>query len=103
MKLIDLNPSFVSSGGEGITDAKWNPVPERKGIGLAFDCPCGDGCRAYVAFENPMDGGPPVGNGLNRWHRTGETFETLSLTPSIARQGECQWHGYLTNGEFKSV
>jgi hypothetical protein len=36
------------------------------------------------------------------WTRTGEDFETLTLTPSIhsdPAKGGCGWHGFITNGE----
>lgn len=102
MKLTDLNPAFVMSGGEGISDSEGNPVPERQGVGLAFDCPCGCRERVYLNFENPLDGGKKL-SGHPSWNRTGDTFETISLTPSILRMGGCGWHGYLTNGELKSV
>lgn len=101
MKLTDLNPAFVGSGGAGISN-KDGPVPERQGVGLAFDCPCGCGTRAYVSFTNPMDGKPPPhrARAEPRWDRTGDTFETLTLSPSILRSGpdSCGWHGYITNG-----
>ena len=31
------------------------------------------------------------------WNRTGETFEDISLTPSVNATGH--WHGNITNGE----
>lgn len=100
MRLIDLNPAFVGSGGDGITDSNGDPVPERTGIGLAFDCPCGCGTRAYVSFENPMDGKPPTESAHPIWVRNGETFEDLTLSPSILRSDPdgCSWHGFIRDG-----
>lgn len=109
MKLVDLKPGWVGTGGEGISDKDGNPVPSRKGVGVAFDCPCGKcGQRVFLSFENPMDGGKPFGSSERpHWKRTGDTFETLTLTPSILQvkteEGDCGWHGFLTDGEFKSV
>jgi hypothetical protein len=108
MKLTDLNPQFLGAGGEGVFNADGTPAPERTGAGLRFDCPCGN-CkdeweRVFVRFKNPLDGGPPVG-GEPLWTRTGETFENLTLTPSILRskeRGGCGWHGFVTNGEVAS-
>ncbi len=103
VKLTDLDPRLVSHGGEGISDSKTGePIPERKGVGMTFDCPCGD-CheRCYLQFTNPLDGGEECGGGHPTWQRTGEDFETMTLTPSIQRMGDCRWHGYLTNGELK--
>lgn len=104
VKLTDLSPSFVGAGGEGVSNADGSPVPRRDGIGLLFDCPCQKcGTRAFVYFKNPMDGQPARAGGSPTWQRTGNTFETISLTPSILRTTGCGWHGYLTEGLLKSV
>lgn len=103
MRLTDLNPRWVRAGGEGVSNADGSPVPQRTGVGMTFDCPCGCPDRAYVAFANPLDGGPPhISPDQPTWQRTGETFEALTLTPSIQRVGGCQWHGFITNGEAKA-
>ncbi len=102
MKLTELDPSFVGNGGEGVTDANGNPVPWRDGVGLELACPCGCGEYFYVGFANPLDGGPPVCEGHPHWQRTGDTFETLTLTPSILRKSGCGWHGFI-NGEIRTV
>lgn len=108
MKLTEFHPEFMSAGGDGISDQHGNPVPERHGVGVLLDCPCGkcDEChQLYVPFANPIDGGPPVNDGHASWQRTGDTFETLTLTPSILRstnKGGCGWHGFITNGEIVS-
>lgn len=101
MRLTELKPRWVGTGGAGIT-RDGQPVPQRSGIGLTFECPCGCGVRGFVAFANPLDGGPPDDDADHRWQRTGETFETLTLTPSILRstdKGGCGWHGFITNGQ----
>lgn len=106
MRLTDLNPAFVRSGGEGVSDAEGNPVPERRGVGLAFDCPCGCGQRVYVDFQNPIDGGPARPVRAPMWQRTGAGFKTLTLHPSILSskdKGGCGWHGWIRNGEVISV
>jgi len=108
MRLTDLNPRWVGAGGPGITDAQDRPVPARHGVGLSFTCPCGkcdsDTARCYVPFKNPLDGGPELEPGrVDSWQRTGDTFENLTLTPSILRnpaKGGCGWHGYITNGQI---
>ena len=74
MRLIDLNPHWVGAGGEGISDKNGNPVPERTGVGMTFDCPCGCGTRGFVAFTNPLDGGHVLGQHAH-WQRTGDAFE----------------------------
>lgn len=108
MKLTDLDPTWVSSGGEGITDKDGNPVSERTGVGIMFDCPCQKDAkfhRVYVPFTNPISGGNQVDSSDNRdtWERTGDTFETLTLSPSILRNpkhGGCGWHGFVRNGNI---
>lgn len=111
MKLTDLNPRWVGSGGEGISDKDGNPVPARHGVGVSFDCPCpvctaqrtGEvekdfHLRVFVAFTNPLDGGPPHDGSGVHWQRTGDTFETLMTAPSIlsdTAKGGCGWHGYI--------
>lgn len=104
MRLVDLNPQFYGYGGEGISDKYGNPSHERTGIGLLCDCPCGKcGNLLGVPFANPIDGQPPPGSlGPRGWERTGETFDTLTLSPSILRnraKGGCGWHGFIRNGE----
>lgn len=94
MKLVDLNPKFL-----GARHA--NGVTEKAGVDL--DCPCGKcGHRLYVPFKVPIGPGDPYMNEKG-WNRTGETFETLTLEPSILRIGLCGWHGYITNGEIRTV
>lgn len=130
MRLTDLNPRFMNAGGEGVyrrTDRlcracngenagacepchgsgfEYEPAPERHGVGVIFQCPCGNRSEShecYVPFANPLDGkGPYEPKG---WQRTGDTFETLTLTPSIFRRtdwGGCGWHGFITHGEVTS-
>lgn len=101
MKLIDLHPAFIDGGGDGIT-RDGQTVPRRTGVGLHCDCPCGTAdCFLYVPFKNPLDGGGSHGDDHAYWQRTGETFETLTLHPSIKRIGGCRWHGWITNGIVK--
>ena len=95
MKLTELNPKWIN-GPDG-----------RSGVGVRFWCPCcNGGCVLAVLSTNPIDGGPAIPAGANlmgenqgrRWGRTGETFETLSITPSIDASPE-HWHGFITNGD----
>lgn len=96
MNLVDLDPRFVGAGGEGVSNADGSPIPERHGVGLSFDCPCGCGDRVYVDFSNPVDGGLPVQkSGKHTWVRDGEDFATMKLSPSILRMDGCGWHGFI--------
>lgn len=97
-RLVDLNPKFFGNGGEGVTNLAGEPVPRREGCALVCDCPCGCDQRLVVPFKNPIDGGPVIEP--KGWDRTGDTFETLTLSPSIQRVGGCAWHGFIRNGEI---
>jgi hypothetical protein len=98
VKLVDLNPKWVSH------------ATGRSGTGLRFGCPCAK-CDAaqepfsryqlVVSFANPLDGGPTCASDGIGWQRTGDTFETLSLTPSVDASASGHWHGFITNGEVR--
>lgn len=95
-RLAELNPRW----------GKYHSLPDREGMLLYADCPCGrgDDCEwgnfLCIAIENPVDGGPPhpgeVQRGKPHWRRTGETFDELTLAPSVHAVGH--WHGYIRNG-----
>ena len=104
MRLVDLEPGWVGAGGAGIT-RNGEPVPERHGVGVTFNCPCGCDSPCYVPFRNPLDGGPMLEDDPPHpsWQRTGDTFETLTLSPSIYRSRGCGWHGYIENGGVRTV
>lgn len=94
MKLTDLNPSWV------IADVmKYFPT-ERRGMGITFDCPVHRNHSLAVMFSNPLDGLPPAQD-EKLWSRTGDTFEELTITPSIDASKHGCWHGFITNGEVK--
>lgn len=101
MKLTDLNPQWLDAGGENVCKADGSPAPRQRGAGISLNCPCGnrdEDHRLYVPFAVALDG-TPGGYGEKGWQRTGDTFETLTLTPSILRHGGCGWHGYITAGQ----
>jgi hypothetical protein len=96
--LVDLNP-------------RWIHAPGGRVVGVRFDCPtCGDlegHVKIAVLFENPPDGGSPAPNGTRlpgdnggrRWDRTGATFESLSLSPSVDCSQCGHWHGFVARGD----
>jgi len=59
--------------------------------------------RGVGILDPPLDGGPPVDGPKHVWTRTGDTFETLTLRPSILRMDGCRWHGFVTNGEVETL
>lgn len=97
MKLTDYDPRFSRIQGEDRLTY------------LSFRCPCAPTCemRIHVAFTPALDGSetPAI---HKPWKRSGgDTFETITLAPSIWFHGEdhppCKgWHGFLTNGELRT-
>jgi hypothetical protein len=93
MKLTELDPRWTAH------------IKGQKGQGIIFLCPH---CKTHfigIHFANPLGGGPalaaPSGSpNPERWERTGDTFDTLSIIPSI--DAKC-WHGFITNGEVTTV
>lgn len=78
-RLVDCEPHWVQyTGKDGPVDAVY------------FDCPEGhDDCRNVIPFTPALDGTPRTREEQRnhaQWQRTGDTFETLTLSPSIARR-----------------
>jgi hypothetical protein len=98
VKLTELNPRWaidadiVVGGGQVVHNA------HRTGMAITFDCPHCRTVRLAVFFANPVDAGLPSDD-HRLWHRSGTTFEDLSLTPSIDASESGHWHGYITNGK----
>lgn len=106
MRLVDLDPHWMV-----------DEIGRR--LGVSFVCPkgCPDtfwgngfcGGRVYVPFKQPLDGAPVPASGRG-WDRTGETFDTLTLAPSIlvpnahgnAAHRGCGWHGFVEGGVVRT-
>lgn len=107
-RLVDCNPRWVWRGD--------------KTCWITFDCPEGhEGCHHTIPFTPSLDGALVI-HGCATWERQGDTFETLTLTPSIKRNPRyasreaaladgcipthvtpmllCALHVELTNGTF---
>jgi hypothetical protein len=100
MKLTDLHPRWLADadimlGGKLVHDA------DRHGMALTFDCPCCGTTRIGVWFSNPIDGKAPTDDATLLWQRLGDSFENLSLLPSIDVSAHGHWHGFVTNGEIR--
>jgi hypothetical protein len=71
--------------------------------GVVFRCPCcNDLC--HLPFVSPVPQKRftrPASKWTCRWQHTGQTVDTLTLWPAVFR--ECGWHGYVTNGEARTV
>lgn len=113
MKLVDLKPKWIHLPG---TDYVGAP---RIVIGVTFLCPhcqpqtcptCGhkpDHKRLAVNFWPPitdcdLDRMTPIPH--EKWHNrvSGETFDNLTLNPSIGFDGIGHWHGRITNGGIET-
>lgn len=88
MKLTQLEPKWWADSG-------------RHGQGIRFNCPHCYEFIIAIAFANPLDGGPAYdAPDMLTWQRTGETFETLTLSPSIDASKLGHWHGHVVNGQI---
>jgi hypothetical protein len=99
MKLTTLEPRWVAIGDSG-----------KFVIGVTFNSPT-TGKRLGCLFANPIDPEgwiPRIGNCMDnpgfmpdskRWLRTGETFDTLTLSPSLDFSQHGEWHGHINAGE----
>jgi hypothetical protein len=112
MRLVELNPRWV---------AEMNAPPDAK-QGVRFDCPhCvalgkPEPVKCAIFFDVPVCGNPAVDIKLVHraqadpghladhhvgevlWHREGDSFENLTLTPSIDTSKWGCWHGHISNG-----
>jgi hypothetical protein len=95
MKLTDLNPHWVCYGG--------------RRLGITFDCPHCRTQRLGVPFHHSgqelvEDAAIlAVSPSAKIWTETNpvdDTFENLTLSPSIDCSSSGHWHGFITNGEI---
>lgn len=103
MRLVDLKPRWM--------------IDEGRVVGVRFDCPgscCSDKRSpldifemgadvkdlAACPFKIALDGKPYREDG---WERVGDTFETLTLKPSVWISPPDHWHGLITDGEVVNV
>lgn len=102
MKLTELDPRWAVDADIIIGDVVVHD-DNRVGMGLSFKCPHCKQTRLGIFFSNPVDGKPPSDDyDVNHlWHRDGDTFENLTLSPSINASASSHWHGCITNGEIK--
>ena len=101
MRLVDLAPRWV---GLGVS---------KDAIGITFKCPHCLTQRIGVMFSVPVRRGdlptdvhwadhPDIAfltPGQKAWTREGDTFDTLTLSPSIDTSAAGHWHGFIRNGE----
>ncbi len=97
MKLTELNPKYLSSGGEGITNSlTGEPVPINEHAAVELDCPCG--CKERRCIPIYKDHKEGKGHG---WQvETDFSFEDLTLSPSIQVTTGCKTHFHIKHGEI---
>lgn len=96
MRLTDLDPRWCVDA-DIVIGGSVKHFDGRHGMGITFDCPCCKRVRLAVWFDKPIDGGVPTDD-AKLWSRSGETFETLTLSPSIDASKHGHWHGFIRNG-----
>lgn len=77
-RLADCNPHWV----------QWHGKEDAAPDAIYFECPEGhDSCKHVVPFTPALDGSAQSVKQFNgaQWQRTGDSFETLTLSPSIRR------------------
>lgn len=93
MLLTELNPRWINYNGSK--------------LGITFDCPHCKAVRLGVAFHHlgneQMDDSCILATSPNEkiWTETNpapDTFDNITLTPSIDCSAAGHWHGFITNG-----
>ena len=109
MRLTELNPSW-GIDADIVIGGVSKHFDNRHGMAICFDCPhcvqrereTGDKrvIRLGVWFLNPIDELPPTDDATTLWERWGETFEVLTLLPSVDASKFGHWHGHIQQGEI---
>lgn len=110
MRLVDLDPRWASDA-DIVVGGVSRHFDGRHGMAVSFECPhcvqrertTGDKRvqRLAVWFANPIDGLPPTDDATHLWQRTGDTFDTLTLSPSIDASSDGHWHGHIEDGAIR--
>lgn len=103
-RLVDADARFVDWKPDRSINPHLADRPDRRGVMIVFDCPIHEDCNIGVQITPALDGGGPLESGQKAWARTGDTVETLTLSPSIRVLGGadgCEWHGFIRNGRFE--
>jgi hypothetical protein len=112
MRLTELEPRWIGlSGTVNPSGEEWHEGDGTVTFGISFLCPKTRDHRIAVQFEPHLGDVAhthwPAGLvriGQHIWTRGGDTFDTLTLSPSIdaSQYTECGggcWHGFIRNGE----
>lgn len=96
MRLMDLEPRYYEEGGQilGITFACPHCAPTGQRLAIAVHL---DGTNMDPDPGNPQQWAA----GENVWQIAGgDSFENLSLSPSVDVSARGHWHGHITNGDI---
>ena len=102
MTLADLDARWVGLHGWS-SDSIYH-------IGVSFNSPK-TGKRLAVLFSPAIDpdglaakyGWPEPFPQEKKWTRVGDSFGTLSLSPSIDFSADGEWHGFIQEGKILTV
>lgn len=111
MKLVDLDPRWLEKGG--------------RRIGFTFKCPCCNGKNRLTCFTEPTpfkeqvklmhaamhstpedDDDWPINwvpaNAGSKWTLSNlDSFETMTVAPSIDASKSGNWHGFIRSGNIQ--
>lgn len=96
MRLTDLEPHWyvLEEGGQRVGLTFLCPHCKVQRIGVAFHH------RGHEAIDDDyVMAHSPQTNHI--WTMDGDSFENLSLSPSVDASATGHWHGFVTNGEIK--
>lgn len=90
-RLVNLQPRWIK------------PAPTLTS-GMTFLCPCCRKQRIAVFFKDwcPL-GTVQESTDEPRWSRTGDTFENITISPSVDMSRYGHWHGHIQNGEVTNA
>lgn len=96
MRLVDLNPRW------------FRLADDTPALGLTFDCPHCRTQRLGVSFHRQgheaMDDAVIYAKSPGTshiWGMSGDSFENLTLSPSVDASAAGHWHGFVSNGEIR--
>lgn len=108
MRLVDLDPQFLRHEGKTFRDVA--TIAEAQGI--RFLCPkcfkangSANGTHQIICWSRSRGVPDDARPGKGRWSMAGTGYADLTLNAdapstarSIALQGGCMWHGFITDG-----
>lgn len=94
MRLTELEPRWyvLEDGGPKVGLTFLCPHCKEQRIGVSFHHSGREAMEdQYIKARSPSTD--------HIWSLTGDSFETMTLTPSVDASATGHWHGFITNGE----